>query len=458
MKMNLDLSDFQKGKGWMILPAAFDDLSARLKSPIDLESAENKQSISLFKSRTEIELYSVSEGVAVIPISGPIMKKDSFLTWLFGGTSYEYIRAAFSQAVSDDEVDSIILRIDSPGGVVSGVEETGDLIFASRGEKPVIAYNEGQMMSAAYWLGSAADVIYSSKTAGAGSIGVLMIHEDWSRYNERIGIKVSYLTAGKYKALGNPDEPLTEIAREKFQAELDFLYSIFVNTVARNRDAEESSVLSNMADGKIFIGQQSVDAGLVDGIANFNEVALIAAGMAEDEGRKTFEMGAKTMENVNTIEELIAQYPDLVKQIQDDAKADLNQAIQLSADNERERIMDLALARFGETEGEKFRAIVDSGITLDQFQATMAVVEPPADGNSIEADSVNDAKAQMLEVIENAGAENPGFDSNSMASEADYMTLVKAYQKENRCSMFEAQMAVSRKNPEARQKYIQSVN
>ncbi len=457
--MNLDLSDFQKGKGWMILPAAFDELSARLKQPIDLESDEMKQAITIsFGDDDKRPLYSVNEGVAVIPVSGPIMKKDSFLAWLFGGTSYEYIRAAFSAAITNDEVDSIILRIDSPGGVVSGVEETGDLIFEGRNQKPVIAYNEGQMMSAAYWLGSAADVIYSSKTAGAGSIGVLMIHEDWSRYNERVGIKVSYLTAGKYKALGNPDEPLTEIAREKFQAELDFLYSIFVNTVARNRDSEESAVLADMADGKIFIGQQAVDAGLVDGIANFNEVVNLAIGNADDSGRKTITMGANTMEKFSTIEEITAEYPDLVKAIQDDAKSDLDQAVQLAADDERSRIMSLAIARFGETEGEKFRAIVESGITLDQFQATMAVVEPVADDNSPEANSIDAAKAQMLTAIEDAGAENPGHDSNSQSSEPDYMTLVNQYKQQNKCSLFDAMAAITRQNPDARKKYLKSVN
>jgi len=314
--MNLSVNEFSRGKGWFILPSAFEEMFSRLSRDYSKESL-SAAAINFKPKDSGSDFYLMEGSTAVIPINGPIMKRASFFSFLFGGTSYAFVRRAMREALEDSGVESIVLRIDSPGGVVNGVEETGDLIFNSRGKKPIVAYNDGQMMSAAYWLGSSADEIVSGKTSGAGSIGVLMVHEDWSRWNEKAGILVTYLTAGKYKALGNPDQPLTELAKETFQMELDYLYSIFVDTVARNRDVEESDVLANMADGRVFIGQLAVDAGLIDKIGDFKSAVSMAQDMAGAASKKNGRI--ITMEK--TIEELRVEYPDLVKQIEEKAKA-----------------------------------------------------------------------------------------------------------------------------------------
>ena len=96
-----------------------------------------------------------------------------------------------------------------------------------------------------------------------------MIHQDFSQYNQKLGIKYTYLSAGKYKTIGNPDEPLSDAAKDVFNEELNYLYNIFVGTVALHRDVEEAEVMSKMADGRVFIGQQAVGSGLVDQVGNF---------------------------------------------------------------------------------------------------------------------------------------------------------------------------------------------
>jgi signal peptide peptidase SppA len=110
-------------------------------------------------------------------------------------------------------------------------------------------------------------------TAGIGSIGVLMVHTEYSELDKRVGIKTTHLTAGKYKALGNSAEPLSDLAREALQAELDYIYDIFISAVARNREVSANEVREKMADGRIFIGRQAVDAGLADSVGTF-EAAL----------------------------------------------------------------------------------------------------------------------------------------------------------------------------------------
>ena len=132
------------------------------------------------------------------------------------------------------------------------------------------------MASAAYWIGSAANQVIVERTAQVGSIGVLYMHYDWSKYDAEMGLKVTVITSGKYKAIGNNAEPLSDDARAIIQAEMDQIYDLFIETVARNRGVSTEKVLVDMADGRVFIGQQAVEAGLADQTGSFED-ALEAA-------------------------------------------------------------------------------------------------------------------------------------------------------------------------------------
>ena len=127
-----------------------------------------------------------------------------------GGTSTDIFGAWFDEAMADKSVTSIVLDVDSPGGSVYGVSELARKIYQSRGKKPIIAVANSLMASAAYWIASAADEIHVSPGAEVGSIGVIAVHVDRSENNAKEGFNVSYITAGEYKAEGNPDAPLSE--------------------------------------------------------------------------------------------------------------------------------------------------------------------------------------------------------------------------------------------------------
>lgn len=358
---DLNLSEFCKGQFWPIYPPAFEDMYRRLGAE-DAAGGLTQFAISIQDQSKEKDLYSLMGDTAIISVVGPLMKRETFSFWFFGGTSYAYIKAAVKAAAADDEVASIILRVDSPGGVVNGLEEVVDLVFEARGSKPIVAYADGMMASAAYEIGSAAGEIVAGATAMVGSIGVLMVHEDWSKYNEKAGIDVTYLTAGKYKALGNPDEPLSNLAKETFQAELDYLYTIFVETVARNRDTDSGKVLSDMADGRIFIGQQAMDAGLVDHIGNF-ALAYERAQVLAHDGKYKFltAIGGHKMAKDNqqiTLDLLQTEAPDLVKAIKNEAfKAGVDLGYADGINAERARVMEILEA--GADDTQTFAAIKD---------------------------------------------------------------------------------------------------
>mgnify|MGYP000853223105 FL=1 len=234
-------------------------------------------------------LLSVEDGLATITIKGPLMNSDSPFLQFVGATGYPEIRDAVVAAVTDPEVKSILLDISSGGGAVSGCADTASLIHAATKVKPVTTFAD-MMASAAYWLGSSADKVYSSKSAMVGSIGVIVTFAEYSKANEMEGKTVTVIRAGKHKALANSNEPLTKEGRAQIQALADASYGVFVEHVAEMRGRSYEYTDKTMADGQEFIGQAAADVGLTDGITTFDAVV---GGLK----KKILASSQKTMDN-----------------------------------------------------------------------------------------------------------------------------------------------------------------
>lgn len=208
--------------------------------------------------------YEVVGGVAVIEVSGTLVQKLGTLRPYSGMTGYDGIRQNFLMAIEDPDVQAIVLNIDSPGGEVSGAFDLVDLIYGARGEKPIWAILDESAYSAAYAIASAADVITVPRTGGTGSIGVIWMHVDWSQALQGAGLQVTFLTFGDTKADGHPEIPLSPGARDRFQADIDTMGELFVETVARNRNIAAEVVRDTEA--ATFLGPRGVEVGLADAV------------------------------------------------------------------------------------------------------------------------------------------------------------------------------------------------
>lgn len=218
-------------------------------------------------------LLDIQGSVGVISVKGPLTNKDSWINRYIGVTSYNDIREAVVYAAQAPEVEQILMDIESGGGAVSGVSDTASLISMVNDKvKPVTAFTDGMMASAAYWLGSSAGKVYASKTAMVGSIGVIATHMEESEALKKEGIGVTVMRAGKYKALANGVEPLTAAAKTQMQEHLDGAYKVFVQHVAEARNVSYDMADSKMAQGREFMGEAAVGAGLVDGIESFDSL------------------------------------------------------------------------------------------------------------------------------------------------------------------------------------------
>lgn len=210
--------------------------------------------------------YDVVEGIAIIPIQGTLVQKLGTLRPYSGMTGYDGIRACFLRALNDSDVKAICLDIDSPGGEVAGCFDLVDEIYAARGSKPVWAILSESAYSAAYALASAADKIIVPRTGGVGSVGVIVMHVDWSQKIKNDGLQVTIITYGDRKAESNPYEPLSETARKAIQSDIDEMGRLFVSTVSRNRGIAERTVRDTEA--ACFLGADGVQLGLADQVAS----------------------------------------------------------------------------------------------------------------------------------------------------------------------------------------------
>lgn len=218
-------------------------------------------------------LLSKQGGIGVVSIRGPLTNRDSPWNALFGITSYNDIRRAMIAAASDSSIRAVLLDIESGGGAVSGVADTADLISkVDREVKPVYAYSGDRMASAAMWLGASARKIFNGQLATLGSVGILATHMDHSKQLKAEGITPTIIRAGKYKALANPLEPLSDDGKDQIQAEVDTAYSVFIGHVAKSRGMTAEDADRRIGQGRLFYGQAAVDAGLSDGVSTFDAV------------------------------------------------------------------------------------------------------------------------------------------------------------------------------------------
>ena len=218
-------------------------------------------------------LLSKVGDVGVITIYGPLVNDDSPWNKYDGLTGFPEIRDALVHAANDTSIKGIVLDINSGGGAVSGVSDTAELIDKiDAGIKPIHAFSDGGIMSAAYWLGSSARTLEIGKVTEAGSLGVLTVHSERSKMLANAGINVTVMRAGEFKALGNPYEALSEPAKKEIQGQLDFMYTMFINHVAVARGVSYPVADQKMGQGRVFIGSEAVDVGLADSVSSFDAV------------------------------------------------------------------------------------------------------------------------------------------------------------------------------------------
>ena len=218
----------------------------------------------------------VGDAIAVIPIDGVIAGTGGA-----GIITPQDFRDKLNQALDDDTVKAIVLRVDSPGGTVAASEEIA--LYVKAAEKPVVVSVGDVDASGAYMVSSQADEIIALPGSAVGSIGVITEIPNVAGLLDKLGVEFTVITAGKYKDAGSPYRALTATEQALIQGSVDQVYGQFIDIVAEGRKMQRSEVES-LATGWAWNGAEAKKLGLVDQIGTFDDALEVAAKLGKIEG------------------------------------------------------------------------------------------------------------------------------------------------------------------------------
>ena len=208
--------------------------------------------------------FAFADGIAYIPVRGTLINRStssySFMT------GYKGIQARVAAAVADDQVRGIVFDVDSYGGEAAGCFECAQAVreMVQASGKPSLAVVDSNAYSAGYAMAVAADRVVVVPSGGAGSVGVVTMHADFSKAVEAQGITITYVYAGKHKVDGNPFTPLPDDVRADIQARINGKYEAFVAHVAAMRGIPADTVRGTEA--RTYDAAAALALGLIDAV------------------------------------------------------------------------------------------------------------------------------------------------------------------------------------------------
>lgn len=335
--------------------------------------------------------FTLRRGVAVIAVTGVISRRRGRMS----ETGQAEIRQALEEARQDRHVRGILLSFNSPGGVAAGVKELADYI-ASIDDKPVAAYADGLTASAAYWLAAATGRVYAPATAQVGSVGVISEMVNISGYLDKMGVSISYIASGRWKAAGNPVEKLTPEQTAYFQERVNALHDVFKADVARHMGISQDPAWT---EAQILFAQPAQQLGLVTAIVRDEDQAinrLLEVTMSDNSP----DAPAQAM----TRERLSAEAPELLQALLDEGRA--------SAGSEG---IDYALTAMeavcGKEKAQSVRTFITQaqalGLTSLQLAGLGSLMPqaPAAPQGAAQAGKPQDSRAAILNALQEQGAQ-----------------------------------------------------
>lgn len=242
--------------------------------------------IALFLGTVWLMLTALEEGglpgsgkVAIVEVEGIIGVGAS------GGVDTDAIVRTLGEYRDNPSVAAVVLRINSPGGVVAPTQEIFAAVERVRAAgKPVVASMGSVAASGGYYVAVAANRIYANPGTLTGSIGVVMQLANLEGLLKKVGVDYVVVKSGAYKDIGNIARPMKPEERQVLQALLDDVYGQFVKAVAERRGLDEKTVRA-FADGRVYSGQQARALKMVDEMGGLEDAIEAAAKLAAIPGR-----------------------------------------------------------------------------------------------------------------------------------------------------------------------------
>lgn len=366
-------------------------------SGISLDAGQIAGPLALFGDDEDAEprpvrSYQVTNGIAVLPVSGTLVSKTRSLQPYSGMTGYNGIVARLQQAMSDPGVDGILLDLDTPGGTVAGAFDCADIIARVRDIKPVWALANDMNCSAGQLIASAASRRLVTQTARTGSVGVMMAHSNYGEALKTNGVEVTLIYSGAHKVDGNPYGKIPKAVRDDFQSKIDATRQLFAEKVAGYMGVSVQAILDTEA--AVFTGQESVEQGLADELVN-NIDALSVMREALDKRKVTFygvnmssttasaaalpAQAASTSDTATVSSATTVATPETISTTATTASVDISAEIAAAVLVENARIMGILNCEEAKGRDSTARALAETpGMTVDAARRILATAPQSA--------------------------------------------------------------------------------
>lgn len=214
----------------------------------------------------------IIDGVQQLGLYGVMAPRMNLMMQVSGGTSTQAFAEQLRQSGDNPDVKTVLIEVDSPGGMVTGTEELRQAMVALASKKRVVAIARGMMTSAAYYASAPATQIVATPSSQVGSIGVYAIHKEITKAAEDAGVKFRIFRAGELKAAGNPYEKLTDKFAAALQQRIDEPYQMFVASVATDRNLSMQAIEERFGQGQSFMAATALDRGMIDEVMGFDDL------------------------------------------------------------------------------------------------------------------------------------------------------------------------------------------
>jgi capsid assembly protease len=262
--------DFIASEPWAMTEGGLRQMIAIANRETDVEAVEARLGKPLENTRA----VSIRDGVAVIPVTGPIFQRANMFTRISGATSLSDLAQDFTAAYENPEVRAVAFAGDTPGGTVH-IAEVARLVFERDTRfpgvkrKPVVTHFSGSGGSAGYWFGAASDRVYASATSSVGSVGTVLGASIPGKTKEGAERTTEFVYSKSPKKRVDLESPE---GQKQVQTWVDDVGDVFVADVAQFRGISTDDVLEKFGQGDMLIASKALAAGMIDGIATLEEV------------------------------------------------------------------------------------------------------------------------------------------------------------------------------------------
>ena len=290
---------------WLMRPV---EHASMMKIIERMEDMPKREGVDICGEATEFESMQIQDGTAIIPIRGVMVHGLKMAEKVDSVVCAEDIEKDIKFAMESSDVKRVVFDIDSPGGMYNGTPELGDVIAKYHGVKPMAAFTNGLMASAAYWTGITSGSVYMSRSASVGSIGVVMMWPDVSKAMEGEGVKIKVFSSGEFKGM-TPEVELTGSQESYLQSRVMSLANEFYSHVKEARAGVNESAF----DGRTFQAEEAMELGLIDGLARNVEEVISIMKIEEQMAelvQKVDQLTAKNQEleaNISALSDLITE-------------------------------------------------------------------------------------------------------------------------------------------------------